>query len=290
MKDFVITCSSTCDLNPYYLRQHNMYYVSFYYYLDDDKFYDDFYKDHSIEEYYEKIKTCKVKTSQPDPEQYKELWIKLIKQGFDILHVELSSGISGAVNSSLIAKSMVEDEYPYSKIYVVDSITASSGFGLLLDKIYEFKNNNNDIDKCFEYAEKTKHNINAIFLVENLDQLIKGGRVSKISGNIGKILNIVPILHVDEAGKLGTIKKARGLVNAMNDIISLMETNINPNTKIFINNAHCLENTNKIADKIRNKFNNIDFPDENIFNIGTVIGGHTGNGCIAVFYEGNGRV
>ena len=102
MKDFVITCSSTCDMNTYFLRKHNMYYVSFYYYLDGKKYYDDFFKEHSVSEYYERIKTEDVKTSQPDPEQYRDLWNKLIDQGYDILHIELDSGISGAMNSALI--------------------------------------------------------------------------------------------------------------------------------------------------------------------------------------------
>ena len=110
MKDFIITCSSTCDMNPYFLRKHNMYYVSFYYYLDGKKYYDNFFKEHSVSEFYENIQTQDVKTSQPDPEQYRDLWNKLIDQGNDILHIELDSGISGAMNSALIAKSMVEEQ------------------------------------------------------------------------------------------------------------------------------------------------------------------------------------
>ena len=196
MKDYIITCSSTCDMNPYFLRKHNMYYVSFYYYLDGNKYYDNFFKEHSVSDFYERIKTQEVKTSQPDPEQYRDLWNKLIDQGYDILHVELDSGISGAMNSALIAKSMVEEQHKDSKIFVVDSLTATCGYGLLLDKLYEFKSQGNSIEDTYKYAEELKHNINIIFMVKNLDQLIKGGRVSKVAGGIGKILNIIPILHV----------------------------------------------------------------------------------------------
>ena len=153
MKDFVITCSSTCDLNLYFLRKHNIYYVSFFYYLNEDRFYDDFYKEHTISEFYEKIKTCNAKTSQPDPNQYKELWLKLIDQGYDILHIELSSGISGAVNSALIAKSMVEELKNDAKIYVVDSLCASTGYGLLLNEATKYKEKNNDIEQVKDYVE-----------------------------------------------------------------------------------------------------------------------------------------
>lgn len=290
MKDFVITCTSTCDMNPYYLRQHNFYYVSFYYYLNDEKFYDDFFKKHTIDEFYNKIKNCNVKTSQPDPEQYRDLWLKLIEQGYDILHIELDSGISGAVNSALIAKSMVEEVKNDAKIYVVDSLTASCGYGLLLDKIYDFKKNCNDIDKVCEYANKLKHDINTVFIVESLDQLIKGGRVSKVAGSIGKVLNIVPILHVDVNGKLESIKKARGLNNAMDELVNIISKNIHNTDKVFIANSNCMDNAKVMMSKVKNKFPDVILSEENITNIGTVIGSHTGEKCVVVSYVGDGRV
>ena len=290
MKDFIITCTSTCDMNPYYLRRHNMYYVSFYYYLDDEKFYDDFFKVHSIEEYYNKIKTCKVKTSQPDPEQYRDLWVKLIDQGYDILHIELDSGISGAINSALIAKSLVEEIHKDAKIYIVDSLTATCGYGLLLDKLYDYKKECNDIDKVYEYAEKLKHDINVVFIVNNLDQLIKGGRLSKVAGGIGKVLNIVPILHVDNEGKLGSIDKARGLKFAIEKLILDIGKNVIDNDKAMIAHSNCLDSANIMLDKLKNAYPNLILSNDNIVNIGTVIGGHTGEGCVVVSYVGKGRI
>ena len=88
----------------------------------------------------------------------------------------------------------------------MDSLTATCGFGLLLEKLYEYKNEGRSIEETYEYAEKLKHNINVIFLVENLDQLIKGGRISKVAGGVGKLFNVVPILHVANNGKLENIK------------------------------------------------------------------------------------
>lgn len=290
MKGFIITCSSTCDMNPYFLRRHNMYYVSFYYYLDGNKFYDDFFKDHSVNEYYEKIKTAEVKTSQPDPEQYRDLWNKLIEQGNDILHIELDSGISGAVNSALIAKTMVEEKHPEAKVYVVDSLTATCGYGLLLDKLYDYKNSGHTIDETFKYAEEIKHNINIIFMVKNLDQLIKGGRVSKVSGGIGKILNIIPILHVDVNGKLESINKTRGFNNAIVEIINTMKKNIHPNDKIMLAHSDCIDDLNILYDKIKSEFPNAIYDEDVITNIGTVIGGHTGKDCLVVSYIGDGRI
>lgn len=289
-KNFVITCSTPCDMSQYYLRKHEMYYVGFYYYLNDEKFMDDFFTTHSVDEFYNKIKTSNVKTSQPDPEQYVALWTKLISQGNDILHVELSSGLSGAVNSALIAKSMLVEKNIDAKIYIVDSKTGSCGIGLLLDKIYDFKQQNNDIDKVFEYAEKIKNDINVIFIVESLDQLIKGGRLSKLAGGIGKLLNIVPILHVDNEGKLESIKKSRGLAGAINDLTNLMTENFIDGEKIFIANSNCEDSARLMVDKIKEKLSTASVSYDNINSIGALIGCHTGEKCIVVSYLGRGKI
>ena len=263
-----------------------MYYVSFYYYINNERFYDDFFKDHTIDNFYELIKTNTVKTSQPDPEQYENLWKKLISQGFDILHIELSSGISGAVNSALIARDIVKESNPEAKIYVVDSLNASAGYGLLLEKIYDYKKENNDIDKVYEYTENLKKNLLTLFFVENLDQLIKGGRVSKVAGGVGKLLNIVPVMHVSSEGKLEPLKKVRGISSAMDEVVSIIGDTGNLNDKVFITNSNCVDNAKEMASRIKNKFPNIILDDSYITSIGTVIGGHTGKGCIAISYIG----
>lgn len=294
MKNYVITCSSTCDLSPYFLRQHNIYYVSFFYYLDNNKYYDDFYKEHDVNTFYNTIKTSDVKTSQPDPNQYKELWLKLIDQGNDILHIELSSGISGAVNSALIAKSMVEDVKPDCKITVIDSLCCSTGYGLLLSYAAREKERGIDIDSLSKKIEDMRLNINHVFVTANLDQLVKGGRINKIAGGVGKILNIVPILHVNDQGKLEMIKKVRGLNNAIDEMINLTSTNILNNDKyddmIFFTHANSFSDVKTLYDKTKAKFNNAKTSEDYIFNVGTVIGAHTGDQTFALFYIGDKRV
>lgn len=289
MKDFVITCSTPCDMSQYYLRKHKIYYIGFYYYLDDEKFMDDFFTVLTVDEFYNKIKTCNVKTSQPDPEQYVALWSKLIEQGNDILHVELSSGLSGAVNSAMIAKSLTEEKYKDAKIYVVDSKTGSCGIGVLLEKIYDYKKTCDNIEKVYDYAERIKNDVNVIFIVENLDQLIKGGRLSKVAGGIGKLLNIVPILHVDNDGRLENIKKARGLNSAINELVETMSSNYINGEKVLIANSNCFDNAKLLINKINEKFPNIKLNEDCITNIGALIGCHTGEKCLVVSYLGKGR-
>lgn len=293
MKDYIITCSSTCDLSPYFLRKHNVYYASFFYYLNDNRYYDDFYKDHEINDFYQMIKTQDVKTSQPDPNQYKELWFKLIDQGYDILHIELSSGISGAVNSALIAKSMACDIKKDANIEVVDSLCCSTGYGLLVKKACEQKENGKSLIEVKEYCEKMRGNINHIFAVTNLDSLIKGGRVSKVAGTVGKMLNIIPIMHVNESGRLEQVKKARGFNNAIDEMINLSKTNIingeKYNDLMFFNNANCKDLSQKLQNKVKEAYKDAVYDEEYDFNVGTVIGAHTGDGTIAMYYIGDKR-
>lgn len=294
MKDFIITCSSTCDLTKDYLKKHNNYYVNFFYSYDSKKFKDDFYTEHSKNDFYNLIDSYDVKTSQPDPEQYKDLWIKLINDGKDILHIELSSGITGAYNSAVIARSLVLDIYKDAKIEIIDSLCCSTGYGLLLHKANQYKEINNDIIKVKNYVEELKLNINHIFILTNLDKLIKGGRINALAGNIGKLMNIVPIMHVDNQGKLELIKKIRGIPNAINEIINISKTNIinneNYSDALFLTTSANNELTKVLFDKSKENYKNADLSPEYIFNVGSVICSHTGTGALSIFYIGKGRV
>ena len=172
MKKFVITCTSTCDMTSYYLRKHNMYYVSFYYYLNEERFYDDFFSKVSVEEFYTKLKSYNSRTSQPDPEQYRDLWNKLINQGYDILHIELSSGISGAINSALIAKSMVEETNKDAKIYadggVVDGL--AGGICQISSTLY-----NAAVMANLEIVERRNHSYPTSYLPVGKDATVVSG-------------------------------------------------------------------------------------------------------------------
>ena len=127
---------------------------------------------------------------------------KFLEQGLDVLHVTLSSGISGTINSALVAKANLEEEFPNRKIYVVDSLAASSGFGLLMDKLADLRDQGKTIDEVYQWAEENKRRVNHWFFSTDLTFYIKGGRVSKTSGIVGGILGICPLLNVNSEGKL----------------------------------------------------------------------------------------
>ena len=291
MNDYVITCSTTCDLKKEHLEKNNNPYVHFSFYINDKKYLDDFYSEVSIDDFYNLIKENDSKTSQPDPDEYVKVFTKILDDGKDILHLELSSGISGAFNSANIAKDMIKDNYPDRKIYIVDSLSASSGFGLLVDVLDKLKNDGMNIDELYKFVIDNRININCIFYTNDLSQLIKGGRISKTAGAIGKLLNIIPIMHINKEGKLEVIEKIRGRNNALKFVVDTIKKNYKGEyiKGFYIANSNCEDLANEAAVKLKENFTGLNDDDIKIFNIGTVIGTHTGKGTVAIFYYGEGR-
>ena len=292
MRDYIISTSSTCDLTKEYLNKNGNPYVKFNFYIDDAKYQDDFFNNFSKDEFFQSIKTHNAKTSQPSPDEYISTWEEILKNDKDVLHIELSSGISGAYNSALIAKNILIEKYSGSKIVVIDSLCASSGLGYLLDIANEKKLEGMSIDDLEKFLNSTKLNINHIVTTTDLTQFFKGGRLSKTAYTFSKLLNVVPILHVSNEGKLEVIKKVRGVNSALNEMAMMMSTNIgiDYNNKIFISNANCLNLATSTLDILKNKFNKADVKQDYIFDIGSVIGAHTGKDTVAIFYIGDKRI
>ena len=229
------------------------------------------------------------KTSQINAEEYVEYFETFLKDGKDILHVTLSSGISGTLNSAMIAKSMVEENYPDRKIYIVDSLNASAGFGLLVDKLADLRDEGKSIDEVYAWAEENKLKAQAWFFSTDLTFFVKGGRISKTSGFVGGMLNICPLLNINGEGKLIPRQKIRTKKKVMDAIVEQMVTFAEGGTeysgKCFISNSACLEDAKAVAEKIESRFPNLDGK-VSISDVGTTIGSHTGPGTVALFFWG----
>ena len=292
MNDYIITCTTTCDLSKEHLEKNNNPYVHFKFFINDDKHLDDFYSEISKDEFYSLIKSNDSKTSQPDPEEYVNMFDKILSEGKDVLHLELSTGISGAFNSATIAKDMIKVKYPDRKIYVLDTLLASAGYGLLLDIANKKKAEGMNINDLYNLLQNIKLNVSSFVYTNDLSQLIKGGRVSKTAGAIGKLLNIVPIIIVNKEGKLEVIDKIRGRKNAINYIIDQIKKNYTGEfiKGFYISNSNCPELANEAVERIKEEIEGITDNDIHQYDIGTVIGTHTGMGTVAIFYYGEGRI
>ena len=293
MSNYVLSCCSTADLKKEHFNKRDINYICFHYELDGKDYRDDLGQTMSFEDFYRAMSEgADTKTSQINAEEYEEYFETFLKEGKDILHVTLSSGISGTLNSAMIAKSMCEEKYPDRKIYIVDSLNASSGFGLLVDKLADLRDEGKSIDEVYAWAEENKLNAHAWFFSTDLTFFVKGGRISKTSGFVGGILNICPLLNIDNEGKLIPRQKIRTKKKVMETIVEQMEACAQDGNeysgKCYISHSACLEDAKAVAEKIESRFPKLNGKVE-INDVGTTIGSHTGPGTVALFFWGGNR-
>ena len=293
MEPFVLTCCSTADMAKNYFDRRNIPYVCFHVNLDGQDYMDDLGKSISFEEFYKKIQEGALAgTSQVNVEEYIEFFEPFLKNGQDILHISLSSGISGTFNSANIAREELLEIYPDRQILLVDSLGASSGYGLLVDMAADLRDRGDSIRDVYEWTVSNRLKIHHWFFSTDLTSYIRGGRISKTSGFIGTMLGICPLLNMDSEGHLIPRAKIRTKKRAIKEIVKKMEEHAKDGTdysgKCFISNSACFEDARQVADLIEAAFPKLNGPVV-INSVGTVIGAHTGPGTVALFFEGDER-
>lgn len=293
MTEYMITCSSTCDLTKEYLKTHNIPYVNFKFMINEKEYIDDFYDNITVENFCKEIKEGTVKTSQPEPEQYINMWEPILKEGKDVLHLEVSTGITGAYNSACIARDMLSDVYPDRVIKVIDTKCCSTGYGIILMKAVEMKEKGMNLHDVEKYVEENKLKVHHIF-IPNIEQLSKGGRIPKAIGAILKVINIVFILDVDDTGHLRLVKKVRGMKTAINEMVkmseSLTENGVDFEGDFYSTHVNADELRKELYSAFKNYYKKARFDDgKNVFNVGSVIASHSGEGTISIFFMGKER-
>lgn len=294
MQDFILSCCSTADLSAEHFAARDIQYICFHYELDGVQYPDDLGQTIPFDQFYQKmVDGAETRTSQVNVDEYENYFRKFLEAGKDVLHLCLSSGISGSANSARIAGESLRAEFPDRKLYIVDSLAASSGFGLIMDALADKRDEGADIDTLYNWAEENKRKMHHWFFTTDLTFFVKGGRVSKVSGWFGTVLNICPLLNVSNEGKLVPRKKIRGKAAVIKAIVEQMENNaeggLDYNGKCYISNSACLEDAREVADLIEAKFPNLNGKVV-INNIGTTIGSHTGPGTVALFFWGKERI
>ena len=294
MSEYCLSCSSTADLSKEHFNKRNIHYVCFHFELDGKEYPDDLGESVPPDTMYRMMSEgADTKTSQVTIGEYEEYFERMLQQGQDILHLCLSSGISGTYNSACIAGNTLSEKYPDRKIYIVDSLAASSGFGLLMDTLADKRDSGMGIDELHDWAENNKRKLQHWFFSTDLTFYIKGGRVSKASGFIGTVLSICPLLNVDYEGKLIPREKIRTKKKVIERIVEQMEENaqdgLQYSGKCFISQSACMEDARAVADLVENRFPNLQGKVQ-IYPIGATIGSHTGPGTVALFFWGKERV
>ncbi len=293
MSNYIISCCSTADLNQSFFDERNIPYACFHYFVDDVIYEDNIGKSMSFSDFYQKMRDgAMTRTSQVNADAYVEMLRPYLEKGMDVLHLTLSSGISGTYNSACIAQDMLQEEFPDRKIYVVDSLSASAGYGLLVDTAYDMQQAGKDIDEVHQWILDNRNRCHHWIMVSDLTYLIRGGRVSKTSGAIGNLLNICPLIRFDAEGRLNVHEKVRTKKKAMKTQLEKMkehaEGGLDYSGKCFIAHSEMLEDAQALAAMVEETFPNLNGPVQ-ISNIGTVIGSHLGPGSIVLFFLGDER-
>jgi len=293
MNKYQLTCCSTADMPKSYFDAREIPYVCFHFTLDGVTYPDDLGQSMPFDKFYDKLANGSQSiTSQVNVEEYKQFFEPFLQKGLDILHISTSSGISAAYNSAIIAREELLKQYPTRKIEIVDSRGASSGYGLLMDRLADLRDRGATFDELHQWALDNRLFIHHWFFSTDLSFYIKGGRITKTEGFLGTLLQICPLMNMDATGHLIPREKVRSKKKVIQRIVEKMaehaQDGLNYNGKCFISQSACYEDAKAVADLIEESFANLDGK-VMINDIGTVIGSHTGPGTVALFFVGDER-
>lgn len=276
---------SACDLSREWLKEANVSVLPIYITINGQEYRDG--EDITPEEIYQGMRNGNVyKTAQIPVNDFERAFEEAAAQGMDVLHLSFSSGLSGTYSAGVLAAGMVKEKYPTVRIEVVDTKAAVNGLGLIVKDTVEALKDGKDMDQVLALLEDRTARIEHIFTVADLEYLFRGGRLSKGAAIVGNMLNIQPILRVDEEGKLQQVEKVRGRKKLFGRILDLMEQKADDLDAQVIGISHCddSEEANRLVEAIREKFGSKEFI---VSLMGAAIGAHTGPGTLCVFFYNN---
>ena len=293
MASYCISCCSTADLSLEHFSKRDIRVIYFHFELGGVSYLDDCGISVPPEKLFkDMLAGASTKTSMISVGEYTEFFEEMLSAGKDILHITLSSGISGTYSSAVIARDELAAKYPNRKIYVVDSLAASSGYGLIMETLADLRDEGYTIDQLHDWINEHRLNMNHWFFSTDLTFFIRGGRVSKTAGVFGKLLSICPLLNVDYEGKLIPREKIRTkhkvIRRSFEKMTELADKGTDYDGKCFISHSMCYEDARELADLIEEAFPKLNGK-VTIFPIGATIGSHTGPGTVALFFWGRKR-
>lgn len=290
---YAITCYSTADLPAQFYEKTGISYAKFHFSMNGVEYDDDLGLSISPEEFYQQIRQGALPvTSQVNVQQYEDLFEPILRSGKDLIHLTLSSGISGSIGSARIAARELSERYPNRRIQIIDSLAAASGYGLLVEEAYCRQQEGMSFDQLVSWIEENKLKLHHWFFSTDLTHFRRGGRISASSAFFGNMLNICPLMNVNSQGKLVPREKIRGKKRVMGQMLRQMELHAQEGLaykgRCFICHSDCASDARELAAMVEQAFPSLDGPVE-IFPIGTVIGSHTGPGTVALFFWGDER-
>ena len=287
--DYVITTDTCCDLPKDYLEEKEIEEVSLYYNMNGTIYGN--HQEMGIKEFYDRMRGGEMPTTMAaNPEELEELFEKYLSVGKSMLHLAFSSELSSSCSNAMVVARDLNEKYTDNKVIVIDTLAASLGQGLMVYKAEELREKGKTIDETAAWLEENKLHFCHQFTVDDLNHLYRGGRVSKLTAVAGTIIQIKPILHVSDEGKLIPIGKARGRKKSLTALVDNMQRTMgsyrDKNDIVFISHGDALEDAEYVANLVKERFGIEKFL---IHPVSPTIGAHSGPGTIALFYMGEKR-
>ena len=293
MPEYILSCESTADLSADKLKQIDVEYICFHFFIDGVEYPDDLGQSVPFDKFYQSMADgAETKTAAIGSGEYEKYFRRFLEQGKDVLHVSLSSGLSSTVESAHIAAASLRAEFPERTLYIVDSLGASSGYGLIMATLSDMRATGKGIDEVHDWIEEHKLELRHDFFSTDLTFYVKGGRVKPAAGFVGNLLKICPLLDMDAAGHLIPREKIRTKKRVIRRIAEKMLAQADGGAgytgKVFISESACMDDARAVGALVKKNCPNMR-GDVLINSIGTTIGSHTGPGTVALFYWGSKR-
>lgn len=293
MSTFTLSCESTVDLPFSYVNSRDIPVLFYEYSIDGQPYPDDMLRDPAaLPRFYQFLDDGKMpSTSQLNEFDY-ESFFEAQLQKSDLLHIAFGSGMTQSVQNAVQAAQTLRQRYPNRRLEVIDSLCSSSGYGLLVDYAADLRDAGRSMDEVIDWVMAHRQRIHHQFYATRLDFYRRSGRMSGPTAMLATILNICPIMRLDDRGRIIAYGKVRGKVNAVKTTVDTMEAHAEGGRgytgKCFICHSNCLEDAEKTRDAVRARFPLIS-GDIRICDIGTIIASHCGPGTVAVFFVGDER-
>jgi len=292
-RQFLLSCGSTADLPYSYLQERGIPVIFYTYSVDGKEYVDDMGRDpEALPEFYKFLADGKLPlTSQINTGEYYDFFEEQLQKG-DLMHIAFGSGMSNSVNNAQEAAEMLHEKYPERKITVIDSLCSSTGYGLLVDEAADMRDRGCSLEETEQWVLANRKKVHHQFFSVDLKYYRRSGRMSGAAATIGSVLNICPIMHLDDGGRIIAYDKVRGRNNAIQETIRTMETHakdgLNYSGKCWICNSNCLREAEQLKSALKERFRYIR-GEIRICDIGTIIASHCGPGTVAVFFFGDER-
>ncbi len=287
MKNYVILADSACDIKKELLKDWGVKTAELsFMFGDDQKVY--LNSEITAKEFYDEMRRGRTaKTSAINTYTFIEFFENELKNGNDVVYIGFSSGLSTTYNSAAAAAEELNAKYNDNKVYTVDSLSASAGYGLLVFLAAKQKEKGMTAEELVSFVEKTRLKIAHWFTVDDLVYLKRGGRISPTVAFVGGVLGIKPVLHMDNAGHLVNVTKVRGRRAAIAALAEKLKTaDLSAAQTIYISHGDCIEDAEALAKIIKSEYKR---KVEVITDVGSVIGAHSGPGTLALFFVANER-